>query len=165
MKLALGFHWTKKAIKAVGAARISGLAQRAMRLNCTKELARKWRAWLHKLWFAPPELTVERPHKWWDVTATTGLGGGASEEQWRKLFEELNEIPIFAPEDLAELGKAQLHIVSEDPDSKRLLGQLWRAVRVSGGDKELAERPRPSSYVLQGWGARQLARAISADSA
>ena len=81
MRLALGFNWTKRAIKAVGAARISGLAQRAMRLNCTRELARKWRAWLHKLWFAPPELTIEQPHKWWNVMATAGLGGRASEEQ------------------------------------------------------------------------------------
>ena len=38
-------------------------------------------------------------------------------------------------------------------------------MKASGGEKELAERPRPSSYVLQGWGAHQLARAISADSA
>ena len=122
MKLALGFHWAKQAVKAVGAARISGLAQRAMRLNCARELARKWRAWLHKLWFAPPELTIDQPHKWWNVIATTGLGGRASEEQWGKLFEELNEILIFAPEDLAELGRDQLHIVSDDPDSNRLLG-------------------------------------------
>ena len=36
---------------------------------------------------------------------------------------------------------------------------------MSNGAKDLAGRPRPSSYVLQGWGARQLANAISADSA
>ena len=86
MELVLGFNWTKKSIRAVGAARISGLAQRAMRLNCTKDLARKWRAWLHKLWFAPPELSVEHPHKWRNVIATTGLGGRASEEQWTQLL-------------------------------------------------------------------------------
>ena len=165
IELVLGFRWAKKAIEAVGAAKISGLAQRASRLNCTKELARKWRAWLHKLWFAPPELAVEHPHKWWNTIATTGLASRASEEQWNKLFEELNGILLFAPGDLAELGKDQLHIVSDDPDSNRLLGQLWRAVRVSGGGKELAGRPCPSSYVLRGWGARRLARAISADSA
>ena len=150
MQLVLGFHWAKKSIKAAGAAKISGLAQRAMRLSCAKDLARKWRTWLHKLWFAPPELSVEHPHKWWNVIATTGLGGRASEEQWNKLFEELNEILIFSPDDLSELGKDQLHIVSDDPDSNRLLGQLWRAVKVSRGGKELAERPRPSSFVLQG---------------
>ena len=165
MELVLGFNWTKKSIQAVGAAHISGLAQRAMRLNCTKDLARKWRSWLHKLWFAPPELAVEQPHKWWNVIATTGLSGRASEEQWTKLFEELNEILIFSPDDLMELRKDQLHIVSDDPDSNRLLGQLWRAVKVAGGAKELAERPCPSSFVLQGWDAHQLARAISADSA
>ena len=44
MQLVLGFHWAKKSIRTVGAARISGLAQRALRLNCTEDLARKWRA-------------------------------------------------------------------------------------------------------------------------
>ena len=38
MKLMLGLRWAKKAIRAGGAAEISGLAQRAMRLNCTKDL-------------------------------------------------------------------------------------------------------------------------------
>ena len=75
MKLMMGSQWTKEAIRAVGAAKISGLAQRAMRLNCTKDLARKWRARPHKLWFAPPEIAVEEPHKWWTLIATTGLGG------------------------------------------------------------------------------------------
>ena len=40
MKPTSGFHWAKKAIRAVGAAKISGLAQRAMRLNHTGELAK-----------------------------------------------------------------------------------------------------------------------------
>ena len=48
MELALGFLWAKKSIRAVGAAKISGLAQRAMRLNCMKDLARKWRTCLHR---------------------------------------------------------------------------------------------------------------------
>ena len=165
MELVLGFHWTEKSITAAGPAKISGLAQRATRLNCAKELARKWRTWQHKLWFAPPDLSVEHPHKWRNAIATTGLGGRASEEQWNKPFEELNGILIFSPENLSELRKDQLHIVSGDPDSNRLLGQLRRAVKVSRGGKELAGRPRPSSFVLQGWGARRLARAISADSA
>ena len=59
MKLMLGLRWAKKAIRSVGAAEISGLAQRAMRLNCTKDLAQEWRARLHKLWFAPPELAAD----------------------------------------------------------------------------------------------------------
>ena len=36
MKLMMGFRWTKKAIRAAGAAEISGLAQRAVRLNCAR---------------------------------------------------------------------------------------------------------------------------------
>ena len=41
MKLMMGFRWTKKAIRAAGAAEISGLAQRAVHLNCARGLARK----------------------------------------------------------------------------------------------------------------------------
>ena len=88
---------------------------------------------------------------------------GASEDQG--LFEELSDILIFVPNDLAELGKDQLHIVSDDPDSTRLVGQLWGAAKVSNGAKELAEPPRLPAYVLQGWGAHHLANATSADSA
>ena len=108
---------------------------------------------------------MEQPRKWWNLIAAAGLGGRDSEERRKKLFEELNDILIFSPTDLAETGKDQIHIVSDDPDSNRLLGQLWRAVKVASGSKDLAERPCPSAYVLQGWGAHQLARAISADSA
>ena len=96
-ELAPGSHWTKKATKGVGTARISDLAQRATRLIYTKEPARKWRAWLRRLWFALPEPAVEQPHKWWNVIAATGWGGRASEEQRKKLVEEINEILIFAP--------------------------------------------------------------------
>ena len=41
MKLMMALLWAKKAIRAVGAAKISGLAQRAMRINCARDLARK----------------------------------------------------------------------------------------------------------------------------
>ena len=93
------------------------------------------------------------------------FGGRDTEEQRNKLSEELNVILIFAPNDLAALGKDQLHTVSDDRDSNRLRGHLWRAARVASGAEDLAERPRPSSFVLQGWDAYQLANAISADSA
>ena len=86
-------------------------------------------------------------------------------KQRNKLFEELKELLISAPVGVAEIGKDQRHIVSDDIDSNRLPGQLWRAVKVAGGAKDLGEKPCPSSYVLQGWGAYQLANAISVDPA
>ena len=141
-----------------------------MRHPHTEELARKWRAWLHTIWFAPPGFAVEEPRKWWNLIATAGVGGRATDEQRNKLFEELKELLIFAPSDLAELRTDQLHIATDDPDSNRLPGQLWRAAKVTGGAKDLAGAGHrrlgcPSSYVLQGWAAYQLANAISADSA
>ena len=165
MRLAMGFQRTKEAIRGVGAARISVAAQRAIRYPRAKDLPIMWRAWLRRMRFAPPELSAADPQKWRNLIATAGLSGGASEEQWRKLLGELKEILILAPSDLAELGEHQLHIVSEDPQSNRLLGQLWRAAEVAGGAEELAERTCPSTYVLQGWDAYELANATSADSA
>ena len=52
-------QWPTKAIRNVGAARIFVVAQRAMRRPRTKDLARKWRDWLHRIAFAPPELSAE----------------------------------------------------------------------------------------------------------
>ena len=114
---------------------------------------------------ATPELIVEQPRKWWNLIATAGMRGRASGEQWNKLFEELNDILTFAPNDPAGRGTGQLHIVSDDPVSDRLLGRQCRAARVSNWAKGLAERPFPSAYVLQRWGAHQLASAIAADPA
>ena len=99
-------------------------------------------------------------HKWRNLDATAGLIGRASEEPWRNCFEELKEIRIFAPSDPEELGKDQHLIVTEDPQSNRLLGQLWRAAKAAGGARDLAERPCPPTHGAQGWGAYQLANAI-----
>ena len=69
-------------------------------------------------------LQVTDPRKWWNLIATSGLNNRASEEAWNKLFSELAEMLICAPIDLAELRADQLHIISEDPASNRLLGQI-----------------------------------------
>ena len=124
VRLAMCFQWAKEAIRGAGAARISAAARRAMRCPHAKDLARKWRAWLHGIWFVPLEPSAADPRKWWNLTAAAGLLSRASEEQWKKLCEELRGIRIFAPSDLAERGQDQLHIVTEDPRSNRLLGQL-----------------------------------------
>ena len=98
-------------------------AHRAMRDPHTKDLARKWRAWFRRIWLAPPVLSAVDPRKWWDLIATAGLSGRASKEQRSKLLEELKEVLSFAPSGPAELGKDQLHIMSEGPQSNRLPGQ------------------------------------------
>ena len=54
MRLAMGFQRAKEAVRSVGAARISAAAQRAMRYPYTKDLVRKWRAWLDRILLAPP---------------------------------------------------------------------------------------------------------------
>ena len=52
-----------------------------------------------RLWFAPPELSIADPHRRWNLIATDGLSGRASDEAWNKLFAELCELLIFAPSD------------------------------------------------------------------
>ena len=42
MSLVLGSQWAKKAVRAVGAAKMSAVARRAMRHPGTEDLARKW---------------------------------------------------------------------------------------------------------------------------
>ena len=71
MRLVMGFLWTKKAIRGVVAAKISVVAQRAMRYPHAKDLARKWRAWLHRIW--PP-----RPPS---CRRKTPVSGGISSRQ------------------------------------------------------------------------------------
>ena len=78
--LVLGFHWAEKTVRAVGAANIAVVARRAMRHPGTKDLARKRRARLRRIWFALPQLSAEEPRKWWNLIATAGLGGRAAEE-------------------------------------------------------------------------------------
>ena len=54
MRLVIGFLWAKKAIRDVVAAKISVVAQRAVRHPHAKDLARKWRAWLRRIWPSHP---------------------------------------------------------------------------------------------------------------
>ena len=117
-----------------------------------------------RLRFAPPELSIEDPHKWWNLVATAGLSGRVSGEDWNKLFAELGELLIFAPNDLAKLRADQLHIVSDSEESNRLLGQLWTAVQASGDAKDFSKRANQSVYARRGWDAFQPAGAITADS-
>ena len=68
---------------------------------------------------------------WWNLIATPGLSGGASEGGRGKLSEALREMLMCPSEDLAQVGAGKLRLISEDHDSNRLIGQPWGAVQVS----------------------------------
>ena len=138
------------------AARISVAAQRATRYHHTRDIARVWRAWLRRVWYAPPEPSVEDPHNMveprCDGRAQRKGFGRAMDEALRRAQDLL----IFVPENLAGLETDQLHAVPDGPQSNRLRGQLWRAMQVAGGSKKLAGGPRPSTLLfsagmLFGW--------------
>ena len=119
-----GFSWSGNALRAVGSGKLSVAMQRAVRNPRTEKLAKALKVRLHRVWFAPPELSAGDPHTWWGLIATCGLSGRASEGYWCRLFRELNKLLISAPMDPAELGADQHHIVSDNEESNRLLGQL-----------------------------------------
>ena len=160
-----GFSWNGKAMSAVGSATLSATPQRAVRNPRARELARDLKVRLHRIWFAPLGLSVRDPHEWQNLIATSGLSGRASEEDWGNLFTELSKLPFFVLRDLAELGAAQLHIVSDSAEPNRLLGQVWTAVKASGDADDSSGRTDPSIYVCRGWDAFQPAGAVAADSA
>ena len=160
-----GFGWNKAFVRAIGDNRLSADPQRAAVNPHTKQLARASKLRLRRIWWAPPGLAVDEPHKQWDLIATAGPSGRASNEAWNRLSQEPREILICALSDLAELRADQLHFVLELEESSRLHGRLWRAVRAAGDATDFRERSDSSIYIRKGWGAFQLAAAITADSA
>ena len=140
-------------MRAVGANRLPALIRGAVIHPYTKEMAQALELRLHLIWCAPPELAVEEPRKRRNLIATAGLSGRASSEASKRLFNELNEIPIFAPGDLAELRADQLQISSELGEPNRLLGQLLKR---QGARKTLV-RVRIHQSICRSWGALQLA--------
>ena len=82
-----GFQWNKAHMGAVGAERLSAVLQGAVVNPRARQLAQSLKLRLRRIWFAPPKLMVEEPHKWWDLIATAGHNGRASNEAWNRLFQ------------------------------------------------------------------------------
>ena len=74
-------------------------------------------------------------------------------------------MPISAPADLDRVDGKHLHLTTEEPHMGRLLGRLWRAAKLAGGEAALTERAGRPSFVATEWGAFQLASAVTAESA
>lgn len=132
-------------------------------IRTQEEPAKAPKTRLRRSRFGPPGPLVGDPRKWWDLTAASGLSGGASGEASTRLFKELNELPIFVTSDPAELRADQLRTASDREESSRLLGQHWRAAQESGGARHM-QRSDPFAYIRNGWGAFQVAGAVAAES-
>ena len=74
-------------MRAVGANRLPAVLQMAVVNPHAYQLAQALQLRLRPIWFAPPELMVEEPSKWWDLLATAGRNGRASDESWNRLFQ------------------------------------------------------------------------------
>ena len=83
-----GFSWNRN-MRSVGSRKLPVITQRSAINQRAKELARALKMRFRRLWFAPPELAIENPRKWWNLVATAGLSGRASGEAWNRLFTEL----------------------------------------------------------------------------
>ena len=136
-----------------------------MRHPTTKWLAEHLRASLHAVWSLPQQLSVENPHRWRNLVAASGLSGRASEDTWSKLLGELHGMLICPPGDLAQSGVHQFHLISGNPESNRLSGQLRGAVRLPGGATDFMEMADPALFVAGEWDAYKLAEAVAAGDA
>ena len=129
------------AVRKFASGKVSRLIRKAIRNPTPENLMNK----LHSVWVAPPEPTIGHARAWWNVVATSGLSGRGSGAAWGKLFTEIGEMLIFAPEDLVYLGARQLRLISGNHDTSKLFGRLWRTVKGSGGAKDFSVRNEPCS--------------------
>ena len=71
---------------------------------------------------------------------------------------------IFASADLGQAVGNRPHLITEDPQNVRLLGKLWGAAKVAGGEAALAGRAGPSPFGETERDDSQLASAVTAES-
>ena len=91
------FQRNKVYMRTVGAWRLSvGLQSAVINLRA-KQLAQALKLRLRRIWPAPLELRAEEPRKWWNLLATAGLKGRASDDAWARLIPDIQEILIFDP--------------------------------------------------------------------
>ena len=119
-RMVCGFQWSKKAICGVSPHKVSSLVQRALRNDATKDLAKKLRPGLHKIYFANPPILAGDAQQWWALLSGAGLSSLAPDEVWTELFSDLEDMLIFAPEDLGQMQLDQLHLVTTDMNKGRL---------------------------------------------
>ena len=120
---------------------------------------------LGAIWTVSPQLTAGNSHEWWNPFATSGLSRRAPEDVGNELSKKLHEMLIFSSEDLAQLGARQLHLISGNPESNRLTGQLRRAVRVAGDTTDFRGGAGSPHFVTRERGAFKLAEAVAAGNA
>ena len=96
-KLVCGFEWSRRTIAKVSPHKLSALVQRAVRYEATKELAKKLRTTLRKIWFSTPPIVAEDPHEWWALLASTGISSLANDQIWLALFTDLEGMLISPP--------------------------------------------------------------------
>ena len=72
----------KEVASAAGSRKLSAIMQRAAINPPTEEPAKALEMRFFRLSLAPPYLSIEDPHKWWNLIATAGLSGRAPEEAW-----------------------------------------------------------------------------------
>ena len=163
-KRVCGFEWSRRTIAKASPRKISALVQRAVRNEATKELAKKLRTTLRKIWFSTPPIVAEDPHEWWALLSSTGISSLANDQIWLALFADLESMLIFSPSDLGAMQLDQLHLSTTDVAKGRLLNQLWRTVKAGQSKTPGMSRFLPSLFVSTGANAFELADCLAADS-
>ena len=74
-------------------------------------------------------------------------------------LQELHEMQVFLPDDLARVAAGQLRLISENQESNQLQCQFRRAVKVSIDAQDFAERANPPLFASRMRDASGLAEA------
>ena len=82
LQLLSGVSWGKPAIPAAGPNKLANIVKGSPRLHTTAEAATDLRNNRHEARRAPPCLTAQDPHPWWDPLAFSGMSRSATELEW-----------------------------------------------------------------------------------
>ena len=130
IELVAGFAWTRDTFARIHARRISGVIQEAPRLPATRQLHTALRAKINHMWRAPPRESLERAERWWAFLPAAGLSREALRGHWRRMFDEMEELLLFAQGHLAEVPAKHLPLTTDAEEFHQKTCQVWRAARV-----------------------------------
>ena len=151
------------ALRTAGSIKLANVAQRALRLHTTSQLATKLRGKLDELWRGPPCLTAQNPRPWWGSIFSSELSIPATGAEWNKLIQEVAEMLMFSPADLGEVQLGRPQLISEILNPTPMIGKLWRAARAVADRAARHTRSAPQWPVADTSGAFNLADALSGD--
>ena len=133
-------------------------------MRAAAELATELRGKLCKIWRALPCLTDRDPHASWDLIASSGASGSATEIEWNEAMKGLEGMLALSSSGVVEAQMDQFRRNSDNPARITLIGTLRRA-RGAITDREAYHPGRLQRFIDNTQDAFILANALSGESA